>query len=82
VSATLADSIVQELKEEGWEARFVTSGPEFSLDGTTKPSHTFEIHLPIERTAIPGGRITGELASSDKKPSAEVTAMLKSLGWK
>ena len=70
VSAMLSESIVQDLKEEGWEARFVTSGPEFRLDGSTPLSHTYEIHLPIERTAIPGDRITGELASSDKQPSA------------
>jgi len=82
VSAVLAEQIVQDLKEDGWEARFVASGPEFHLDGTTKSSHTFEINLPIERTVIPGDRIMGELASSDKTPAAEVVAMLKHLGMK
>ena len=71
---------VQDLKEEGWEARFVTSGPEFNLDGTTKLSHTFEINIPVERTAIPDGRIPpAELAtpSSSKKLDPEVEAFRK-----
>jgi len=60
----------------------VTSGPEFHLNGTTTLSHTFEINIPVERTAVPGDRITGELASSDKGRPAEVVAMLKSIGFK
>jgi len=81
VLAPLAEEIVADLKKEGWSANFVTSGPEFHLNGSTPLANTYEIHIPIERTAIPGDRITGELATG-KKPSGEAEAMLKHLGYK
>ena len=77
VLATRAEAVLRDLAEADWDARFVSSAPEFRLDGTTALSYTYEIHLPVERTAVPGDRITGELASSDKGRSAEVEALLK-----
>jgi len=64
VSAVLAESIVEELRAEGWDPRFVTSEPEFSLDGTTKPSHTFEINLPSSEQQCReiGSRVSWPLA--------------------
>jgi len=85
VLAPLAEQIVQDLKEEGWTANFLTSGREFHLSGVTKLSHTFEINIPVERTAVPGDRIpAAELAlpSSAKKSDVEIEGMRKYLGMK
>ena len=83
VAAVSAETIVQDLKEEGWEARFVTSGPEFHLNGSTTLSHTSEINIPVERTAVPGDRIpAAELATGKKKPDTEAELILKHLGYK
>ena len=83
VLATRAEAIVQELRDKNWDPRYIGSGPEFHLSGATPLSHTYEIHLLVERTAVPDGRIVqAELASSATKRSSEVEAMLKSIGFK
>ena len=78
ILATLADPILEALKEGDWNAHFITSGPEFRLDGTTPLANTYEVDIPTPRTAVPDGRIAGEIGR--EKPSAEVEAMLKAVG--
>jgi len=51
------------------------------LDGSTPLSHTYEIHLPMERTAVPDGRIVGDLATP-KKTDVEIEGIKKYLGYK
>jgi hypothetical protein len=76
VLAAKEAEILEELRAGDWSFHFVTSGPEFRLDGSTPLSHTYEIHLPIERTAIPGDRIDFPLATGKKDDNSESAKML------
>jgi hypothetical protein len=85
VLATRAEAILQELKEKGWDARFLTSGPEFRLDGSTPLANVYEIDIPTPRTPVWGDRIPdAELAlpSSAKKISRELEGFRKYWGLK
>jgi hypothetical protein len=85
VLATRADSILGELRDKGWDPRFLTSGPEFRLDGSTPTANVYEIDIPSPRTPVWGDRIPDtELAlpSSAKKISRELEGFRKYWGLK
>src|SRR5512133_597576 len=67
VLASLAGPILEDLKQGGWTAHFLSSGPEFRFDGTTPHSHLYEIDIPTPLTPVWDDRIPRtELASSEK----------------
>jgi hypothetical protein len=77
VLATRADSILQELRDKGWDPRFLSSAPEFRLDGSTPTANTYEIHLLAERVAVPDGRIPAFPLAEKVDPNSESAKMLK-----
>ena len=77
-----SEAVIGMLKDWGWEPRFLSSGSQFCINGTTPLSHLFEIEFPVERSAVPGDRITGKLSDGKRGMSEEVKVMRKHLGLK
>src|SRR5262245_49294025 len=80
---SLAPPVLEALKEGEWDARFVSQGPRFCLDGTTPLASVYEIDLPTPRTPVWNDRIPpAELATKEKKSSVEIEGIKKYLGMK
>jgi hypothetical protein len=76
-----SESVISLLKSWDGDPKFISSAPEFRVDGTTPMSNLYEIEFPVERTSVSGDRITGELATGKKERGPDLQAMLDAMGF-
>ena len=72
------DKVVEILSSWNWSPLLLKMYPRITFDGMQQAS-VYEIDLPPERQPIADDRIHGEIGR--EKPSAEVVAMLKAIGF-
>jgi hypothetical protein len=64
---SLSAPVLEALREGDWDAHFVSSGPEFRLDGSTPLAHVYEVGIPSPCTPIWDGRIPAfKLATGER----------------